>query len=221
MDYEKKYKEALERAKEIKSKILLSHLSTESCKAVSEYIDTIIPELAESEDERIRKELIRVFRESGWTNLSENLTIEEAIAYLEKQKEPHYTKRNALFDKCVKECDPAIMKTVSGEIDDMLRKEQKPTQEQPSEDLEEEIKRYIPRDQCPVPDLMEAVARHFAEWQKDQMRKAWRTAKAGKALQEDCLIIYQGEEARLGRVAVYDCHYLPVSDLTKYLKKED
>jgi hypothetical protein len=43
--------------------------------------------------------------------------------------------------------------------------------EQPSEDLEEEIKRYIPRDQCPVPDLMEAVARHFAEWQKEQMLK--------------------------------------------------
>lgn len=41
--------------------------------------------------------------------------------------------------------------------------------EQPSEDLEEEIKRYIPRDQCPVPDFMEAVARHFAEWQKEQM----------------------------------------------------
>ena len=143
MDYEKKYKEALERAKEIKSKILLSHLSTESCKAVSEYIDTIIPELAESEDERIRKELIRVFRESGWTNLSENLTIEEAIAYLEKQKEPHYTKRNALFDKCVKECDPAIMKTVSGEIDDMLRKEQKPTQEQPSDELRKEFYKWL------------------------------------------------------------------------------
>ena len=44
-------------------------------------------------------------------------------------------------------------------------------QEQPSEDLEEEIKRYISRDQCPVPDLMEAVARHFAEWQKEQMLK--------------------------------------------------
>ena len=36
-------------------------------------------------------------------------------------------------------------------------------QEQPAKDLEEEIKRYIPRDQCPVPDLMEAVARHFYE----------------------------------------------------------
>lgn len=54
----KAYDEALERAKEIKEKIMFSHLSTESCKAVSEYIDTIIPELAESEDERIRKFLV-------------------------------------------------------------------------------------------------------------------------------------------------------------------
>lgn len=40
-------------------------------------------------------------------------------------------------------------------------------QEQPSEDLEEEIKRYIPRNQCPVPDFMEAVARHFYELGKN------------------------------------------------------
>lgn len=46
----KAYDEALEKAKEIKSKILSSHLSTESCRAVSEYIDEIIPELRESED---------------------------------------------------------------------------------------------------------------------------------------------------------------------------
>lgn len=44
---------ALEKAREIKSQILSSHLSTERSKAISEYIDEIIPELAESEDERI------------------------------------------------------------------------------------------------------------------------------------------------------------------------
>lgn len=43
----------------------------------------------------------------------------------EKQKEPHYTKRNALFDKCVKNCDPEVMKKVSDEVDSMLEKEQK------------------------------------------------------------------------------------------------
>ena len=35
----------------------------------------------------------------------------------EKQKEPHYTKRNALFDKCVENCDPKVMKEVSDNIE--------------------------------------------------------------------------------------------------------
>lgn len=47
---------------------------------------------------------------------------------LKKQKEPHYTKRNALFDKCVENCDPATMKRVSDEVDEMLEKEQKPAE---------------------------------------------------------------------------------------------
>ena len=49
---EDRYEQALERAKKIKEKIMYSHLSTESCKAVEAYIDEIIPELAESEDEK-------------------------------------------------------------------------------------------------------------------------------------------------------------------------
>ena len=47
---------------------------------------------------------------------------------LKKQKEPHFTKRNALFDKCVENCDPEIMKRVSDEVDEMLEKEQKPAE---------------------------------------------------------------------------------------------
>ena len=47
----------------------------------------------------------------------------------EKQKEPVYTKRNALFDKCVENCDPEIMKKVSDEIDAQLQKEQKPAEQ--------------------------------------------------------------------------------------------
>ena len=46
----------------------------------------------------------------------------------EKQKEPHYTKRNALFDKCVENCDPEVMKEVSDKVDEMLAKEQKPVE---------------------------------------------------------------------------------------------
>ena len=89
MDYEKKYNEALERAREIKSKICYSHLSTESCKAVSEYIDTIIPELAESEDEKIIdgfKGLLRGIRRGGGLTLN-MVPIEKCEAWLEKQKE--------------------------------------------------------------------------------------------------------------------------------------
>lgn len=88
------------------------------------------------------------------------------IAYLEKQKEPHYTKRNELFDKCVENCDPEIMKEVSDVIDKELQKEQKPVewsdadegmincnnkQEQPNVDLEKEetvsyLKAYLDGD---------------------------------------------------------------------------
>lgn len=106
MDYKAKYEEALERAKEIKSKILSSHLSTESCKAVSEYIDTIIPELAESEsedeEEIIRKELL--FHIQSEIDTYDNMIsgdydsrdkedkkvhsmLKRAKAYLEKQKD--------------------------------------------------------------------------------------------------------------------------------------
>ena len=85
----KAYDEALERAKEIKSKILYSHLSTESCKAVSEYIDTIIPQLAESEDERIRKGLIKLLTVASEAYLVESTGIKKDsyLAWLEKQKE--------------------------------------------------------------------------------------------------------------------------------------
>lgn len=38
----------------------------------------------------------------------------------EKQKEPNYTKRNELFDKCVENCDPEVMKEVSDNVDKML-----------------------------------------------------------------------------------------------------
>lgn len=85
------YDEALKKAKEIKEKIMYSHLSTESCKAVSEYIDTIIPELTESEDERIRKDIINLIY---WLKGNPGLCsqyykdrYDGMLIWLEKQKE--------------------------------------------------------------------------------------------------------------------------------------
>lgn len=86
----KAYDEALERAKGIKSKLLSSHLSTESCKAVSEYIDEIIPGLRESEDERIRKEIVFIVKQYGRICEKEGdpcCTINDCLAYLERLKE--------------------------------------------------------------------------------------------------------------------------------------
>ena len=82
------YKDALERAKKIKKKIMYSHLSTESCEAVSEYIDTIIPELAESEEEKMIKAITHILYEN-YTDAAviEGVEIAEIVAWLEKQKE--------------------------------------------------------------------------------------------------------------------------------------
>ena len=92
---------------------------------LAEAFYTLHPELAESEDERTRKEIIDYLGLVGkGKDDYRQPMIDRWIAYLEKQKEPHYTKRNALFDKCVKNCDPAIMKKVSDEVDEMLQKEQ-------------------------------------------------------------------------------------------------
>ena len=68
MDYEKKYKEAIERAKQFSEKPYL-----EDSKGIVEYI---FPELQESEDERIRKSLIDMLKNDEKCYLKE-------IAWLE------------------------------------------------------------------------------------------------------------------------------------------
>ena len=78
MDYEQKYKDALERAKEIHN---------EHKAQCADIMIKIFPELKESEDERIRKELIKYF-----TKGKEYLSLipyskDECIAWLEKQGE--------------------------------------------------------------------------------------------------------------------------------------
>ena len=45
-----------------------------------------------------------------------------AMSQQDKYKEPHYTKRNELFDKCVNNCDPATMKEVSDKVDEWNKK---------------------------------------------------------------------------------------------------
>lgn len=82
MDYEKIYKQALERAKALYDNELSSADTLIACEA-------IFPELAESEDEKIKKELIAFLKENHETGRADETWslsgIERWIAWLEKQ----------------------------------------------------------------------------------------------------------------------------------------
>lgn len=82
MDYEKKYKEALSKAKELSD-------SNPSDEGVQKWIQDTFPELRESEDERIRKALMQNLKERFGRkgNMGEDLDMPDVLAWLEKQKE--------------------------------------------------------------------------------------------------------------------------------------
>lgn len=99
----------------------------------------------------------------------------EILAFLDTLPEqPVIKKFNELFDRCVENCDPAVMKEVSDNVDKMLA----------SEGLEEEISTWIPAhisggDNGVWKDTKNAVtewggfvARHFAEWGEENAYKA-------------------------------------------------
>ena len=88
--YEKKYQEALERAKDI-----LSY--KEVCKEDIEYL---FPELKESEDEKIRKSLIHYLQGLGEFDYPDKKTYYDWLAWLEKQgkNSTHKTKLRFRID---------------------------------------------------------------------------------------------------------------------------
>lgn len=109
MDYEKKYKHALECAKEIISYYKEHNRGDE---ASIEDLEGIFPELAESEDERIRKEIIdflwkeKIYLQEVHSSVENNPKyrfVMDAIDWLEKQGEQK-----------VSEYD--IVKTIKGRI---------------------------------------------------------------------------------------------------------
>jgi len=88
MDYEKKYKEALSKAKQVYKTPYTAHWDV-----MKELIEHLFPELKESQDERIRKWLIRDIKQSLGDDVYNDESIhsaKEALAWLEKQgeKEP-------------------------------------------------------------------------------------------------------------------------------------
>ena len=80
-DYKKKYEDALERCKK---EFNFSNLAY-SHEEIKQRLEHVFPELKESEDERIRKEIIKVFTgETGFTTKEE---AKKYVAWLEKQSE--------------------------------------------------------------------------------------------------------------------------------------
>ena len=76
MNYEKKYKEALERARKIENRERINVPDGTSIPVA------IFPELKESEDERMRKSIIYALRNGGFYDSDKT---DEAIAWIEKQ----------------------------------------------------------------------------------------------------------------------------------------
>ena len=122
MDYEKAYKEALERAK---SKI-------ENDKGHVLYEDDIkeiFPELVESEREQIRKNLISFFKKEYGTNSNAyfaGIEVKDIIAWLEKQGEQNPAEWSEEDEKNLTKClETLIAQTESVDLE-TINKEWKP-----------------------------------------------------------------------------------------------
>lgn len=128
MDYEKKYKDALERARNIRFGNPNSALANVVC-------EEIFPEIRESEDERIRKELIRFFSKGAEYDSSTNgIKDRNIIAWLEKQGET-FTK---------KDVDDAYLKGICDAKRELEKQgEQKPTWSEEDESMLKDAIEFI------------------------------------------------------------------------------
>ena len=91
MDYEKKYKEALERAREVIKN------NPDFVRITPQLMGEIFPELAESEDERIKKNLIELFHDTVSNDeifSDYGLDKTEVLAWLEKQEKPKWSEED-------------------------------------------------------------------------------------------------------------------------------
>ena len=142
---------------------------------MSKYIDANllraeIERLEEKAAERISKAQSGDFHSHDYERVTysrgELSALYDLGAFLDTLPEqPVVKKSNALFDKCVENCDPAIMKEVSDNIDKMLGR-------QPVEGLGDEAESYwIEAGWSKVMTLgrFKTIARHFAEWGRKQV----------------------------------------------------
>lgn len=93
-NFEKKYKDVLRKA---------SKIHRDDNGEIKHYMEVLFPELAESEDDRIRKELLSVYKDSAdyigedseWRN---GITYKHILTWLEKQGENKFGQREECLD---------------------------------------------------------------------------------------------------------------------------
>ena len=126
MDYEEKYKEALERAKQFSEKPYL-----EDSKGIVEYI---FPELKESEDERIRI-WIRKELESKYVvdNIVNNVMADKALAWLEKQGEHNKFRDSIQVGDKVTRNEDGVLVNLS-QLNRVAKKDEKQGEQKPVPD---------------------------------------------------------------------------------------
>lgn len=130
---------------------------------------------------------IQFLIDSGYDNLKGNLYhVLSIIDALPEQ--PVVKKSNALFDECVKNCDPAIMKEVSDNVDKMLGRqpvegmgEQKPNIEICPHSIKSKsyLETGYPIERQPVEGLEEAACEYVEELEKKM------NAETGSNFDED------------------------------------
>ena len=116
MDYEKAYKEIFNKAKTLhKMAVETNYKNTSMC------LEELFPELAESEDEKIKKfitECIQELRKANPTNADFNGDCSEAIAWLEKQGEQKPLEWSEEDGNNLKECLIAVSMSEGHTLDE-------------------------------------------------------------------------------------------------------
>ena len=113
MNYEKKYKIALDRAKEqLECSKVCEYKNADIASAIMKTMYNIFPELKESEDEKIRKTIVRFFKDNypNETKMYDgSVTVEKVIDWLEKQRDKYlFTYDDILALQCCMETSKKV-----------------------------------------------------------------------------------------------------------------
>ena len=113
MNYERKYKIALDRAKEqLECSKVCEYKNADVASAIMKTMYNIFPELKESEDEKIRKTIVRFFKDNypNETKMYDgSVTVEKVIDWLEKQRDKYlFTYDDILALQCCMETSKKV-----------------------------------------------------------------------------------------------------------------